>query len=57
MKEEELWAQERLTLKSSLEEVRLQALEDVFATVLFLAGFRASSIVYDSIIVIICVCV
>lgn len=44
MKEEELWAQERLTLKSSLEEVRLQALEDVFTTFLFLVNFRASSI-------------
>jgi hypothetical protein len=26
MKEEELWAQERLALKTSLEEVRLEAL-------------------------------
>ncbi len=43
MKEEELWAQERLTLKSSLEEVRLQALDDVFTTCLFLVDFRASS--------------
>ena len=47
MKEEELWAQERLALKTSLEEVRLEALR--FRSPMFTKGNCNSQLCHFSV--------